>query len=192
MVADFDEQAGDYPAAIRTLEAAIATNEELLGGFTGVLQARLGWVLLHDGQLERAETVYRSALEAARRVRHTMALFQAQAGLAALHRFQGRDGDAVDAATEALALYDAHGFPRFRNRIDPTADLRACAALCCDVLAVIAAERADQGQAAMLLRRADGLRDGPYIAVPSLLQHDIARARTSTSAEVGDEALHSH
>ena len=50
MVADFDERAGDYRAAIATLEAAIATNESLLGGFTGSLQARLGWVLLHDGQ----------------------------------------------------------------------------------------------------------------------------------------------
>ena len=52
MVADFDERAGDYPAAIKTLEAAIETNESLLGGFTGSLQARLGWVLLHDGQLD--------------------------------------------------------------------------------------------------------------------------------------------
>jgi predicted ATPase len=190
MVADFDEQAGDYPAAIRTLEAAIATNEELLGGFTGMLQARLGWVLLHDGQLERATTVYRCAVDAARRVRHTMALFQAQAGLAALHRFHGRDGDAVDAATEALALYEASAFPRFRNRIHPTADLRACAALCCEVLAVIAAERADHAQAATLLRRADGLRDGPCIAVPPLLQHDVARARESTSAALGVDALH--
>ena len=60
MVADFDERAGDYPAAIKTLEAAIATNESLLGGFTGSLQARLGWVLLHDGQLARAEAVYRA------------------------------------------------------------------------------------------------------------------------------------
>ncbi len=86
MVADFDERAGDYPAAIATLEAAIATNESLLGGFTGSLQARLGWVLLHDGQLERAEAVYQRALESARRVRHTMVIFQAQAGMAALHR----------------------------------------------------------------------------------------------------------
>jgi hypothetical protein len=147
-------------------------------------------VLLHDGQLERATTVYRCAVDAARRVRHTMALFQAQAGLAALHRFHGRDGDAVDAATEALALYEASAFPRFRNRIHPTADLRACAALCCEVLAVIAAERADHAQAATLLRRADGLRDGPCIAVPPLLQHDVARARESTSAALGVDALH--
>ena len=63
MVADFDERAGDYPAAITTLEAAIATNESLLGGFTGSLQARLGWVLLHDGQVARAEVAYQRALD---------------------------------------------------------------------------------------------------------------------------------
>ena len=128
MVADFDERAGDYPAAIKTLEAAIATNESLLGGFTGSLQARLGWVLLHDGQLERAEAVYQRALESARRVRHTLVMFQAQAGLAALHRLHGRDDAAVAAATEALELYRAGGFRRFRNRIDPKADLQAAAA----------------------------------------------------------------
>ena len=129
MVADFDERAGDYPAAIATLEAAIATNESLLAGFTGSLQARLGWVLLHDGQLQRAETMYQRALESARRVRHTMVIFQAQAGMAALHRLHRRDDAAVDAATEALELYRAGGFRRFRNRIDPTADLRAAAAV---------------------------------------------------------------
>ena len=37
MVADFDERAGDYAAAIKALEAAIETNEALLGGFTGSL-----------------------------------------------------------------------------------------------------------------------------------------------------------
>ena len=61
MVADFDERAGDYPAAIQRLEAAIETNESLLGGFTGSLQAHLGWVLLHDDQRGRAETVFEGA-----------------------------------------------------------------------------------------------------------------------------------
>ena len=60
MVADFDERAGDFPAAIATLEAAIETNEALIGGFTGSLLSRLGWVLLLDGQLERSEEVYRA------------------------------------------------------------------------------------------------------------------------------------
>ena len=40
MVADFDERAGDFPAAIEALDAAIETNDELLGGFTGALLAR--------------------------------------------------------------------------------------------------------------------------------------------------------
>ena len=155
MVADFDERAGDYPAAIKTLEAAIETNESLLGGFTGSLQARLGWVLLHDGQLERAEAVYQRALDSARRVRHTMVLFQAQAGLAALHRLHRRDDAAVEAATEALELYRADGFRRFRNRIDPTTDLQAAAAVCCEVLAAIAAERDEPERAATLLGHAD-------------------------------------
>ncbi len=146
MVADFDERAGDYRAAIATLEAAIATNESLLGGFTGALQARLGWVLLHDGQLDRAEAVYGHALESARRVRHTMVIFQAQAGMAALHRLQRRDNAAVDAATEALDLYRAGGFRRFRNRIDPAADLLAAAAVSCAVLAVIAADRRNRNE----------------------------------------------
>ena len=56
--------------------------------------------------------------------------------MAALHRLHGRDDAAVEAATEALELYRAGGFRRFRNRVDPTADLPAAAAACCEVLAV--------------------------------------------------------
>ena len=148
MVADFDERAGDYPAAIRTLEAAIATNEALLGGFTGSLQARLGWVLLHDGQVARAEAVYERALEGPAACGTRMVLFHALAGLAVLHRLHGRDDAAVEAATEALELYRADGFRRFRNRIDPKTDLQAAAAVCCEVLAAIAAERDEPEQAA--------------------------------------------
>jgi tetratricopeptide (TPR) repeat protein len=189
MVADFDERAGNYPAAITTLEAAIATNESLLGGFTGSLQARLGWALLHDGQLERAEIVYERALDSARRVRHTMALFQAQAGMAALHRLHRRDDDPVDASTESLELYRADGFPRFRNRIDPTADLRAAAALSCEVLAVIAADREQPEQAATLLGQADSLRAETGVGIPDLLQADVARARDGAITAIGRDAF---
>jgi tetratricopeptide (TPR) repeat protein len=170
MVADFDERAGDYPAAIRTLEAAIATNEELLGGFTGSLEARLGWVLLHDGQWDRAEVVLRRALESARRVRHTMVVFQAQAAMAALHRLRGRDDDALAAATEALDLYEAGGFRRFRNRIDPTRDLLAAAAVSSEVLGAIQAERDEPALAgsfreqAERWRREAGVEAPPFVA----------------------------
>jgi len=168
MVADFDERAGDYAAAIKTLEAAISTNESLLGGFTGSLQARLGWVLLHDGQLDRAEAVYRRALDSARRVRHTLVIFQAQAGLAAVHRSRGRDDEAVAAALEALALFREDDFRRFRNRIDPKADLQASAALCSEVLAAIASERDEPERAATLREQADRLREESGLGIPAV------------------------
>jgi predicted ATPase/DNA-binding SARP family transcriptional activator len=189
MVADFDERAGNYPAAIATLEAAIATNESLLAGFTGALHARLGWVLLHHGQMERAEAVYQRAQESARRVRHTMVIFQAQAGMAALHRLYRRDDDAADAASEALALYRAGGFPRFRNRIDPTADLRAAAAVACEVLAVIAAERDQPERAATLLGHAEGLRPDTPAATPAVWQPHVLRAREGATVALGEDAF---
>ncbi len=176
MVADFDERAGDYPAAVKTLEAAIATNESLLGGFTGSLEARLGWALLHDGQLARAEAVYQRALEGARRVQHTMVIFQAQAGLAVLDRLAGRNRPAVEAATEALELYAANGFRRFRNRIDPNRDLQAAAAVCWEILAVIAAER-DEQDAAASLDQADRLRAESGVDVPAFLVDEVAATR---------------
>lgn len=182
MVADFDERAGDFPAAIATLEDAIATNEALLSGFTGSLFARLGWVLLQDGQLARAEAAYRRAVESARRVQHTMVLFQALAGLGALHRLHGHDDDAAEAAIEALDLYDAGGFRRFRNRIDPTTDLQATAAVGLTVLAAIAAEGDEPERAATLLDRADRLRADAGADVPAWQQGDVDRARTVGSA----------
>jgi len=189
MVADFDERAGDYPAAIKTLEAAIETNESLLGGFTGSLEARLGWVLLHDGQLARAEMVYQRALDSGRRVRHTMVLFQAQGGFAVLHRLHGRDDAAVDAATEALELYRADGFLRFRNRIDPATDLQATAAVCCEVLAAIAAERDEAERAATLLGHAGRLRDESGVEVPAFQHADVSRAREAAVAALGADAF---
>ena len=189
MVADFDERAGDYPAAIRTLEAAIETNDSLLGGFTGSLQARLGWVLLHDGQLARSEAVYQRALDSARRVRHTMVLFQTQAGLAALHRLHRRDDAAAAAGAEALELYRADGFRRFRNRIDPKTDLQAAAAVCCEVLAAIAAAGEEPERAATLLGRAEHLRRDSGVEVPAFLCHDIVLARAAAVAALGPEAF---
>jgi tetratricopeptide (TPR) repeat protein len=182
MVADFDERAGNYPAAIGMLEAAIETNESLLGGFTGSLQSRLGWALLHDGQVARAEALYERALESARRVQHSMVVFQSLAGLAVLHRMHGRDGSAVDAATEALALHEADDFRRFRNRIDPTSDLDAAAATCCEVLAAIAAERDEPDRAVTFLERADRLRRDSGVPVPAFQRGDVAKAREAALA----------
>ena len=189
MVADFDERAGDYAAAITTLEAAIATNESLLGGFTGSLQARLGWVLLHDGQVARAEVAYQRSLDAARRVRHIMVLFAAQAGMAVLHRLHRRDDAAVEAATESLELYRAHGFRQFRNRIDPKTDLQTAAAVCYEVLAAIAAERDEPERAATLLGQAEHLRVDSGVEVPAFQQEDVGEARRAAMAALGDDAF---
>jgi predicted ATPase len=188
MVADFDERAGDYPAAIRRLEAAIETNESLLGSFTGSLQAHLGWVLLYDGQRARAETVFEVALDSARRVRHVMVLFQAQAGLAAIHWLQGRHDAADAAASEALGLYRAGGFRRFRNRVDPTSDLEAAAAVCCEVLAAMCAERDEPERAAVLLADADRLRIESGVEMPAFLHDDVTRARGAACAALGSDA----
>jgi tetratricopeptide (TPR) repeat protein len=183
MVADFDERAGDLPAAIATLEEAIDTNATLLGGFTGSLLARLGWVLLHDGQLDRAEVVYAQALESARRVRHTMVLFQALTGTAVLQRLHGRDASA--AGTEALELYRAGGFRRFRNRVDPKTDLQATASVCCGLLAAIAAERHEPERAAVLLGRAERLRTDAGTAAPAFQQADLEQAEAAAVAALG-------
>ena len=149
MVADFDERAGDYAAAIATLEAAIETNDVAARRLHRIAPGppRLGAAPRRPARREpRPSTSAPSS--SARRVRHTMVIFQAQAGMAALHRLHRRDDDAVAAATEALELYRAGGFRRFRNRIDPTTDLDAAAAVCCEVLAAIAAERDEPERAA--------------------------------------------
>ena len=147
MVADFDERAGDYPAAIATLEAAVETNEALGSAASpGSLLARLGWVLLHDGELARSEAAYERALDSARRVRHTHGRLPGPDRHGRAAPLHGRDDDAAAAASEALELYRAGGPRRFRNRVDPDADMqgggRAC---CCTVLAVIAAEAGRTG-----------------------------------------------
>ncbi len=118
-----------------------------------------------------------------------MVIFQAQTGMAALHRLQRRDDAAVDAATEALELYRAGGFPRFRNRIDLTADLRAAAAVSCEVLAVIAVDQDQPERAATLLGHADGLRHDTGVAIPTVLQPDVLRARDGASNALGPRAF---
>jgi len=177
IVADFDERAGDYPAAIATLEAAIETNAALIGGLTGSLHARLGWALLQDGQLERAEAVYHHALESSRRVQHTVVVFLALAGLAALHRLHGRDDEAATAATEALEHYATGDFRRFRNRIDPTWDLLIAAAVAATVLAAIAADRGKPDEAAARLDEAERLRAEADVGIPPFQHADVERVR---------------
>ncbi len=189
MVADFDERAGDFPAAITTLEAAIATNEALLGGFTGALLARLGWALLQDGQLERAEAAYEEALESARRVQHTIVIFGALTGLAALHRIHERNQAAAAAAEEAMDIYRAGGPRRFRNRVDYVADGHTAAAVCCVVLAATAAESDEPERAATLLGEADRLRTDAGVELPVFHHDDAERASAAAVSALGAAAF---
>ena len=177
MVADFDELAEDHLAARRTLEAAIATNDSLgLRSFTSSLVTRLGWVLLHLGEVEAAERAYERALDDRRRLQHTQGTFVALAGLAVVRRLQGCDRAASDAAAEAYELHRAAGPLRFRNRIDPRKDLLVAAAAACTVLAALAAESGQSVQAAQLLDEAASLRQEAGAEVPPFLLDDVERS----------------
>ena len=188
VVADFDERAGDYGAAVKALERAIATNDECgLRGFTGSLLARLGWALLHEGDVGRAETIYQRALDGASRLRNTPVMLLALTGMAVLHRLRRDDGAAAAAATEALELYWAGDPRRFRNRVDPQNELRVAAAACCVVLAAVAAETDDPGRAAVLLGRAERLLDESAAEVPAFQHHDLDQARRAALAAIGSD-----
>ncbi|MEP6624728.1 MAG: tetratricopeptide repeat protein, partial [Acidimicrobiia bacterium] len=155
VVAEFDERAGDYAAAVRALDTAIATNDACgLRGFTGSLHARLGWALLHEGEMTRAETNCQRALDGSRRSRNEPVMLLALAGMAVIHRTKGRDDAAIAAATEALDLYRVGHSRRFRNRVDPKNGLPIAAAARGVVLAAIAADREESERAAALLGRA--------------------------------------
>jgi predicted ATPase/DNA-binding SARP family transcriptional activator len=190
VVADFDERAGDYAAAVRALDQAIATNDACgLRGFTGSLVARLGWALLHQGDMARAEATYERALDGARRLRNTPVMLLALTGMAVLHRLHRDDGAAAAAATEALELYRAGDPRRFRNRVDPQNELREAAAACCVVLAAIAAEGDEPQRATTLLGQAERLRADSDAEVPPFQRADVERAQDSARAALGAAAF---
>ena len=188
VVADFDERSGDYGAAIRALEEAVETNDVLgLDGFMGALLARLGWALLQDGDADRAGLLYRRALDLARRLGNAPVVFLALTGLAALHRMDGRNREAVGAAAEALDLYLEGAPQRLANRVDPQKDASAAAAVCCAVLGCVAADEGDGERAALLLGHADGLRRSAGAPVPAFRRDDRERSRRAATELLGEE-----
>jgi len=186
VVAEFDERAGDYAAAVRALETAIATNEACgLRGYTGSLFARLGWALLHQDEVERAAVNFERAADEARRVRNEPVLILGLTGMAVVHRSHHRNDAAIDAASEALDLYRAGHSRRFRNRVDAKRDLPIAAAACSVVLAAIAAERDEPDHVPELLARAERLRADAAAEVPSFLEADEHQARQSAVSALG-------
>jgi predicted ATPase/DNA-binding SARP family transcriptional activator len=190
VVAEFDERAGDYGAAVRALDTAIATNDACgLRGYTGTLFARLGWALLHVGEIGRAELNFERAVESARRARSEPVLLLALTGMAVVHRAHGRNDAAVDAATEALDLYRLGHSRRFRSRVDPKRDLPVAAAACHVVLAAIAAERDDPEQTATRLGRAARLRAHAGAGLPGFQKDEEQQARTRAGDALGVDAF---
>ena len=187
MVADFDEHSENYPAAIKGLEETVETNDALgLRGFMGAQLVRLGWALLQNGNMERAELMYRRALDVARRLSNAPVIFLALSGVAVLHRLHGRNSEATTAATEALELYLVNRPRRFENRVDPRADVLIAAAVCCVVLASIDAETGNGAYAARLLGQADHLRSDAAAPVPTFLNADLDRAHHTMVTLLGN------
>ncbi len=186
IIADFDERCGNYRAAIDNLDEAIATNDALgLRGFNGSLLARLGWALLQEGDQTRAELAYNRALDVARRLSNTPVSFLALAGRAVLHRLDGRNATAVEAATEALELYLAGEPRRLANRVDPRADLLGGAAVCCTELGILAVQAGNAEHAARLFGHADRLRRDAGVPTPRFQCDDLDRAVAAASALLG-------
>jgi predicted ATPase len=190
LLADFDERAGRYASAIEELEEAVQLSAAVgLRGFSGSLLSRLAWVLLQAGDATRAEIMTERALDIGRRLRSASVLFLALTGSALVHRHHRRDGDAAAAATEALELYRADGPRVFGNRIDPDFEIRACAAVCCAVLGILAVGTGDGVRGARLLGHADRLRGDVGAPVPAFQHDDIDQARDAAIALVGHDAF---
>jgi hypothetical protein len=122
-------------------------------------------------------------------VQHTTVTFGAITGFAALHRIQGRNVAAAEAANEALDIYRAGGPRRFRNRVDHLADLHTAATVCSVVLAAIAAEGGDPERAATLLGQVERLRADAGVEVPAFLHDDAERAQETAASALGDTAF---
>ena len=190
MVADFDERAGNHHAAIAALEQAIDLNATLgLRGFNGALLARLGWALLRADDASSAEIACRRALELARPLGNRPVIFLALTGLAVVRRLDGQDGDAADAAVEALTLHLAGGPRRLANRIDPRADALDATAACCTILGCIAADAGRAEQAAQLLGHAAHLRAQSGVPQPPFLSDDVARAIDAATVVLGPDGF---
>ena len=178
MVAEFDERAERYDAAIANLEEAVGISDSLgLRGFLGSLQARLAWALLHRGDVARAEDVYRRALDVARPLGNRPVMSLALAGLAAIDHLHGREREAAASATEALRLHEQIGPRRMANRTSGHAEEAAGAAASRTVLAAIAAAAGDATGAAEELARADDLRRAAGAPVPPFQRDDVEQIR---------------
>ena len=187
MVADFDERAGDHRAAIAALEEAVEINDALgLRGFMGALLARLGWALLHDGDVVRAEATYHRALDLARRLGNGPVVFLALTGLAVVNRLDGRNRAAAADAVEALELHIAGGPRRLSNRVDPQADVRhRCRGVLRGARVHRRRRRARRGCGSVARTGHDAPRRRPTSPHRRFLADDVDRARATVAVHLG-------
>ena len=192
MVADFDERAGDYPAAITTLEAAIATNEALGSAASpGRSSPASAGCCSTTGELARAEAIYERALDVGPpRAPHAGDLPRPgrhgrPAPAPRPRRRRGRRRPPRRWSSTGPASPR-----RFRNRIDPSTDLPAAAAVCCAVLAAIAAETAtSRSRPRRLLGQADRLRARRRAPVPAFQHDDVAPGSSRRRGALGEDAF---
>ncbi len=169
-VAEFDERGARYAEAVALLDEGIALCGAIgLRGLRGTMQARLGWALLHEGDVERAGDSLRLALDSALRLENNTVAMLSLAGLAVVGRREGRDDDARAAAIEALERHARIGPRTMSARISAHADLAAAAAASCLVLAAIAAERGESDEASLRRDQADELSARAGVEVPAFV-----------------------
>ncbi len=115
-------------------------------------------------------------------------VFLALAGRSVVHRLDGRNSSAAEAAIEALDLYLVGEPRRLANRVDPRADLLAGAAVCCTELGILAIEAGDVEHAVQLLGQAERLRSDAGVSVPGFECDGLERAVEVASSLLGPVA----
>jgi predicted ATPase/DNA-binding SARP family transcriptional activator len=190
IVADFDERVEDFASAAEGIEAAIDMNASLgLRGFNSSLLARLGWVLLQLDDPGTARPRYEEALDAARWLGNRPVLLVSLAGIALLHRIEGRREEAAAAATEALEMHLEGMALRFENRVEPSAHLHPAVVSACAVLAGSAADAGDDARAARLLGHAQRHRTENPATLPPPLVRLLAATEAIARTALGDGAF---
>ena len=178
MVADFDERAGDYPAAItrargrhrdQRRRCSAASPGRCWPASAGCCSTR--------ARSARAEAAYQRALD----VGSPGAPHDRSSSCPRRHgrRCTGSTAATTTRSRRPPRRWSSTGpadLRRFRNRVDPKTDLQAAAAVCCVVLAAIAAERDDPERAATLLGQAERLRADAGVEVPAFQHDDVDQA----------------
>ncbi len=148
MVADFDERAGDYAAADHDAGGGDRDQRRrLLGGFTGSLLARLGWVLLHDGRAGSGrDGLPARARRGPPRAQHAGDVPRPRPGWPSCTGSTVATTPRSRLATEAArALPGRRAPPVPEPHRPPARPAGAGAAVCCAVLGVLAAEAGRRG-----------------------------------------------